>query len=126
VVNEFGDVEGLVSLSDVMSSIVGDLPAQADTEPSIVKRDDGSWLVDAGLGFSTVARTIGAEPLVDADERQPYHTLGGLAMLELGRIPRTGDTFVKGGYRFEIVDMDGNRVDRVLISRLTEQSPSEA
>jgi putative hemolysin len=126
VVNEFGDVEGLVSLADVMSSIVGDLPAEADEEPSIVLREDGSWLVDGALDFDTVARTIGAESLRDDEDRQHYHTLGGLAMLELGRVPRTGDTFEKAGYRFEIVDMDGNRVDRVLISRSTGHSPSAA
>lgn len=117
VVDEFGDVEGLVSLMDVVSAIVGDLPSEPGEEPSTVKRADGSWLLDGALDIDTVARTLDDEALVNDDERQQYHTLGGLAMLALGRVPRTGDTFERGEYQFEIVDMDGHRVDRVLASR---------
>jgi putative hemolysin len=122
VVDEFGDVEGLVSLTDVIASIVGDLPAEPGDEPMIVRRDDGSWLLDGGLDLDTVLRTLEAESMLSADDRQHYHTLGGLAMLALGRVPRTGDVFERGGYRFEIVDMDGNRVDRVLVSRIATRS----
>jgi putative hemolysin len=68
--------------------------------------DDDSWLTD--------------------EDRQHYHTLGGLAMLALGRVPRTGDLFARGGYRFEIVDMDGNRVDRVLVSRARPAADDDA
>jgi putative hemolysin len=118
VVDEFGGVEGLVSLTDVTSSIVGDLPPDAGEEPSIVQRDDGSWLMDGGLDLDTVLRTLNAESILSDEDRQPYHTLGGLAMLALGRVPRIGDVFERGGYRFEIVDMDENRVDRVLVSRV--------
>jgi putative hemolysin len=118
VVDEFGDVGGLVSLTDVITSIVGDLPAEPGEEPMIVRRDDGSWLFDGGLDLDAALRTLDAESLLDDEDRQHYHTLGGLAMLALGRVPRTGDVFERGGYRFEIVDMDGNRVDRVLVSRI--------
>jgi putative hemolysin len=117
VVDEFGGVEGLVSLTDVISSIVGDLPAEAGEEPSIVRREDGSWLMDGALDLDTVLRTLDEESLLSEDDRQHYHTLGGLAMMALGRVPRTGDVFQKGAYRFEVIDMDGNRVDRVLVSR---------
>jgi putative hemolysin len=117
VVDEFGDVNGLVSMTDVISAIVGDLPSEPGEEPSIVRRDDGSWLMDGSLDLDTVLRTLEADSLLDEDDRQHYHTLGGLAMRALGRVPKTGDVFERGGYRFEIVDMDGNRVDRVLISR---------
>lgn len=116
VVDEFGDVAGLVSLSDVVSSIVGDLPAEPGEEPSIVRRDDGSWLLDGTLDVETVARTLDVGGMLNDDDRQHFHTLGGLAMFALGRVPRTGDVFEKGTYRFEVVDMDGNRVDRVLAS----------
>jgi putative hemolysin len=116
VVDEFGGVEGLVSLADVVGSIVGALPAAGD-EPSFVRRADGSWLLDGALDVDTVVRTLDAKSLLSDDDRQHYHTLGGLAMLVLGRVPRTGDVFVRGDYRFEIVDMDGNRVDRVLATR---------
>ena len=117
VVDEFGDVEGLVSLMDVTESIVGDLPPESDEEPMIVRRDDGSWLLDGGLDLDAVVRALDAQSLLSATDRQHYHTLGGLAMLALGRVPRISDVFERGGYRFEIIDMDGNRVDRVLVSR---------
>ena len=116
VVDEFGDVEGLVSLMDVTESIVGDLPAEPHEEPMILRRDDGSWLLDGALDLDALQRTLDAQSLLSAIDRQHYHTLGGFAMLALGRVPRTGDVFERGGYRFEIVDMDGNRVDRVLVS----------
>jgi putative hemolysin len=118
VVDEFGVVEGLISMTDVVSAIVGDLPSDPGEEPSIVRREDGSWLIDGGLDLDTVSRALGAGSLLDEDDRQHYHTLGGLTMLALGRVPRTGDVFERGGYRFEIVDMDGNRVDRVLVGRV--------
>jgi putative hemolysin len=70
VVDEFGDVEGLVSLTDVISSIVGELPAEHDEEPMIVRRDDGSWLLDGGLALDTVARVLDAESIVSDDDRQ--------------------------------------------------------
>jgi putative hemolysin len=124
VVDEFGSVEGLVSLTDVISAIVGDLPTESNEERAIVRREDGSWLLDGALDLETVARTIGADALLANDARQHYHTLGGLVMLATKRIPRTGDVFQRGGFRFEVVDMDGHRVDRVLVSRDKSTSAS--
>jgi magnesium and cobalt exporter, CNNM family len=118
VIDEFGAVQGLVSLTDVVSSIVGDLPTAPGEEPSIVRREDGSWLLDGALDLDSVLRALGAESSFSDEDRRHYHTLGGLAMLALGRVPRTGDVFEKGGYRFEVVDMDGNRVDRMLVSEI--------
>lgn len=117
VVDEFGGVDGIVSLSDVVSAIVGDLPSGVNEDPAIVEREDGSWLIDGALEIEIVRRAIGAPPLGEEADRQQYHTLGGLAMLALGRVPHTGDTFALNGFQFEIVDMDGNRVDRVLVAR---------
>jgi putative hemolysin len=124
VVDEFGDTQGLVSLTDVTSSIVGDPPAEPGAEPLIVRRDDGSWLMDGGLDLHTVLRTIDTESLLSDEEAQHCHTLGGLAMAALRRVPRTGDVFERRGHRFEVVDMDGNRVDRVLVSRASTASGS--
>jgi putative hemolysin len=118
VIDEFGAVEGLVSLTDVISAIVGDLPTEAGEAPSIIRREDGSWLIDGSLDLDTVLRTLNAASSFTEDDRQHYHTLGGLAMSALGRVPKTGDVFEKGLYRFEIVDMDFNRVDRVLVSAI--------
>jgi putative hemolysin len=125
VVDEFGDVEGLVSLTDVISSIVGDLPMEPGEEPSIVQREDGSWLFDGAIDLDTVLRTLGAESMLDDEDRLHYHTLGGLAMHALGRIPKTGDVFERGDHKFEVVDMDVNRVDRVLVSRIRPDTATE-
>jgi len=118
VIDEFGQVEGIVTLTDVITAIVGDLPRDGEQEPTIVRRDDGSWLLDGALDIATLVRTLEDASLVRPEERQHFHTLGGLAMVSLRRVPRTGDVFDRGRYRFEVVDMDGNRVDRVLAKRI--------
>lgn len=115
-VDEFGDVDGLVSLTDVMTAIVGELAPEPGEEPEIVKREDGSWLMDGIVDIDALARELGSTTLAE-DVREHYHTLAGLAMFALGRVPKTGDVFERDGFRFEIMDMDGNRVDRVLVSR---------
>lgn len=124
VVDEFGSVEGLVSLMDVISSIVGDLPHNGDGEPMVLQRDDGSWLMDGGLDLDALIRTLGAQDLLTPEDRQHYHTLGGFAMLVLGQVPKTGDRFERGGFTFEIVDMDANRVDKVLVVPIAAPEPS--
>lgn len=116
VVDEFGDVEGLVSVTDVMSAIVGELPGEPDEEPMVLRRADGSWLIDGALDVEGVKRALGIRSL-EGEEDESYHTLGGLVMRALGRVPRTGDIFDQQGFRFEVVDMDGNRIDRVLVTR---------
>ncbi|MGE3176502.1 MAG: transporter associated domain-containing protein, partial [Vicinamibacterales bacterium] len=123
VVDEHGAVQGLVSLTDVISAIVGELPSEPGEDPSILRREDGSWLMDGGLDVDVAAKAIGAGALVDEEDRAHYHTLGGLAMGALGRVPRTGDVFEREGFRFEIVDMDANRVDRVLVSAAPARAP---
>jgi putative hemolysin len=122
VVDEHGDVEGLVSLTDVTAAIVGQLPPEPGEEPAIVRREDGSWLMDGALDLDTVHRTLDETSLLTEEDRQHYHTLGGLTMLALGRVPRIGDVFERAGYRFEVVDMDGNRIDRVLVSEVPKAS----
>lgn len=118
VVDEFGQVDGLVTLTDVISSIVGDLPGENGGEPLVVRREDGGWLLDGTLDLATVVRTLDDAAIVGEHEAQRFHTLGGLAMTSLGRVPRTGDVFERGRHRFEVVDMDGRRVDRVLVNPL--------
>lgn len=117
VVDEFGGVNGLVSLTDVTAAIVGELPETAGGDPSIVRRDDGTYLIDGAVEVSQMELQLDWRLLIDEDERQHYQTLGGLAMFALGRVPRIGDVFERSGCRFEVVDMDGHRVDRVLVSR---------
>jgi putative hemolysin len=115
VVDEFGSVVGLVSLTDVTAAIIGDVPTAAEgTDPDLVERADGSLLVDGGFEIERLVQRLGSR-LYDESHEGQYHTLGGLAMSVLGRVPRVGDAFERDGHRFEVVDMDGNRVDRVLV-----------
>jgi putative hemolysin len=124
VVDEFGQVEGIVSLTDVIASIVGDLPAGIEQEAMIVRRDDGSLLLDGTLDLDIVVRTLRDDSFLNEEDRHHYHTIGGLAMAALRRVPRTGDVFERGHYRFEVVDMDGNRVDRLLVTRIDQSQPA--
>jgi putative hemolysin len=115
VVDEYGDFEGLVTLTDILQALVGDIatPGEA-TDPPIVTRDDGSWLIDGMVPLDEVKDVIGL-PALPGEETGDFHTLGGFVMAQVNRVPTTGEHFVVDGYRFEVVDMDGRRVDRVLI-----------
>jgi putative hemolysin len=119
VVDEFGSVVGLVSLTDVTAAIVGELPETGDDDPAFVPRADGSLLVDGGVEIDRLEDRLVVDGLID-DDQPDVHTLGGLAMALLGRVPKVGDVFDRAGQRFEIVDMDGNRVDRVLITPVAQ------
>ena len=123
IVDEYGDLQGLVSLTDVLTSIVGDLPEQDDpTDTDLVRREDGSWLVDGSVGLERLKQVLEIDELPEQDERG-FHTVGGFAMHSLGRIPTVADHFEASGYRFEVVDMDRNRVDKVLVARLPDPQP---
>jgi putative hemolysin len=114
VVDEFGDVQGLVTFTDVLRAIVGELALPDDTrEPRIARRHDGSWLID---GMTPVAEVF---DLLNQDAPEgDFQTLAGFVLHALGRIPSVADSFEHGGCRFEVVDMDGRRVDRVLVQKL--------
>lgn len=116
VTDEFGGIEGLVTVTDLMEAIVGDLPSAEDNEdPPVVQRADGSWLIDGLLEIEAFKELVARSTL--AGERSgDFHTVGGLAMHHLGHIPRSGERFETDGLRFEILDMDGNRVDKVLVA----------
>ena len=116
VVDEYGGVEGIVTLNDVLEEIVGEMTvAGAARQPTITRREDGSWLIDASLAMHDVREALGLEER-RADERRDYRTLGGFILARLGRIPNVGDHFDAEGLRFEVVDMDGHRIDKVLIA----------
>lgn len=116
VIDEYGGTAGVVSVADILEEIVGELPAPGETGGlSAVKRPDGSWLIDAALPADRAAEMLGLKNL-PVDES--FHTLAGLLLLRLGRVPAEGDDVVFEGYRFEIVDMDGQRIDKVLVSRI--------
>ena len=118
IVDEYGDLQGLVSLTDVLTSIVGDLPEEDDGgETDVVRREDGSWLVDGSVGLERLEQVLEIDALA-SDEERGFHTLGGFAMHRLGRIPQVADHFEAAGFRFEVVDMDRNRVDKLLVAPL--------
>jgi putative hemolysin len=125
IVDEYGDLQGLVSLTDVLTSIVGDLPEPDDTgDTDVVRREDGSWLVDGSVGIERLKQVLEIDDLSDEDERG-FHTVGGFAMHRLGRIPTVADHFEASGFRFEVVDMDRNRVDKLLVAKLPDPTPVE-
>jgi putative hemolysin len=117
VMDEFGAVEGLVSVADLLEGLVGVLPGDAqEAAGSIVARSDHSWLVEGAAPIGEVVTKFEIE--VPAEEIGAYHTLAGFVMARLGRIPRTADTFDFGDLKFEVVDMDGRRVDKVMVTRV--------
>jgi putative hemolysin len=115
VVDEYGVIQGLVTLNDILEEIVGDMPS-IDTidEPQVVQREDGSWLVDGMLPVEEFLELFGIEEL-PTEQRGNYHTMGGFVVTQLGRIPNAADHFEWEGMHFEVMDMDGNRVDKVLV-----------
>jgi putative hemolysin len=125
ITNEYGGIEGLVTLNDLTEAIVGSLSNQ-DDEPQAVRRDDGSWLLDGLLSTDELKEILKCETL-PLEETGSYHTLGGLVFNFFGQVPQSGDYFETEGLRFEVVDMDGNRVDKVLVTSLyLDDSTSEA
>jgi len=116
VVDEYGVVQGLVTMTDVVEAIVGELPeADAPQDLDVVRRDDGSLLVDGGISLARLNEALGRPIELPEDEAGRYHTLGGLVMARLGRVPRPGDQFAYAGIRFEVLDMDRHSVDKVLV-----------
>lgn len=115
VVDEHGGTDGLITLNDVLEEISGEL--DVSEEERVVRRDDGSWLIDAGLSMDELRDALGREPSPEWSDRG-YRTLGGFLVHRLGHIPTSGESVAALGYRFEVVDMDGNRVDKVLVTDL--------
>lgn len=117
VLDEHGGVQGLVTLTDILEEIVGDIAtAKEPAEPQAEQREDGSWLMDGALTAEEFRELLDVKEM-RREEEPGYRTLGGLVLLHLGHIPAAGESFERAGLRFEVVDMDGNRVDKVLVSR---------
>lgn len=125
VVDEYGTIEGLVTLNDFLEAIMGEMPSSdASEEPRITERSDGSWLVDGMLPADELKVMLHVRRL-PGEKGGHFQTLGGFAMTALGRIPKTGDRFAACGFQFEVVDMDGRRVDKVLVSPLESESAED-
>ena len=118
IVDEYGDVQGLVTLTDVLAAIVGELSVpEAPEDRDMLQREDGSWLVDGDVGIERLKSVLDIGDDLPGEEEHTFNTLGGFIMHVLGRIPAPTDHFEAVGWRFEVMDMDRNRVDKVLLSQ---------
>ncbi len=124
VLDEFGGIQGMVTHNDVLEAIVGYDPSdEGPSEPEIVQRADGSWLIDGMTAIDEVKEAIGLDELPDEDSRR-YQTLGGFIMAEVRGVPKAGQQIDWRGFRFEVVDMDGRRVDKVWVVRAEAEEKS--
>jgi putative hemolysin len=113
--DEYGDFEGVVTNTDILQAIVGDFRTdEGPVEPDAVQRDDGSWLIAGAMPVDEMAERL---PIAVPLERS-YHTAAGFVLSELGHLPLVGESFDSQGWRFEVVDLDGRRVDKILARRI--------
>lgn len=120
VVDEYGDIKGMVTLNDLLAAVFGRMAQSADSgETPIVQREDGSWLVDGRVGVDDLRELLGVARLPLEDQSE-FRTAAGLVTAHFGRIPRSGEHFTRDGFRFEVVDLDGARIDKLLVSRAVD------
>lgn len=125
VIDEYGGIEGLVTLNDLMEAIVGDLPSlEHKNEPLMIQREDGSWLLDGSLDIDDFKNLFEKDSLPNEDTNT-YHTLAGFVINNLGHIPQSGEYFEWNGLRLEVVDMDSTRIDKVLVTKFISQISDE-
>jgi putative hemolysin len=118
VMDEYGGLQGMVTLFDVMEAIVGDISERGEpVVPEAVQREDGSWLVEGMMRIDELKGLLDIDAFPEED-RAGYQTVGGFIMTQIGAVPNPGDFFTIGDWRFEVMDMDGMRVDKVLASRV--------
>jgi CBS domain containing-hemolysin-like protein len=123
IVNEYSMVVGVVTLNDVMSTVMGELVAYPLDEEQIVKRDENSWLIDGATPVQDVQRALLLDEMPHPEE---YETLAGFMMVMLRRVPKRTDTVNWGGFRFEVLDVDSYRIDQVMVSRISADAPAAA
>lgn len=126
VVDEYGDIQGLVTLNDLLGAVLGRLQqdeAEADEEALVVRRQDGSFLIDGRLSTEDLRELLVLASLPD-EEDHDYNTVAGMMIARFGRIPHSGEAFDWEGWRFEVVDLDGARIDKLLVQRLIPLDPS--
>lgn len=121
VIDEYGNIQGLVTFNDILRALVGDIESRdRDEDPEVVKRTDGSLLLDGMLSVSELKKTLKAQSLPGEDSGA-FQTLGGFVLSYLDRVPKSGDKFRWNGFQFEVVDMDQHRVDKVIVSALSKK-----
>ncbi|MDE1894180.1 MAG: HlyC/CorC family transporter [Xanthomonadaceae bacterium] len=117
VVDEYGDIEGVVTVNDLLAAVVGasQIGHSGDDNAPIVQRADGSWLIDGGLSTDDLRELLHTSELPGEDEHD-FRTVAGMVMTALGHVPQTGEIFAWRGIRFEVVDLDGARIDKLLVT----------
>lgn len=115
IVDEYGSLQGMITINDIMEAIIGGIPQPDEDEYEIIKREDGSYLVDAQIPFYDFLTRFEKTEWLTEEEHQ-FDTLAGCILDELERIPRTGDSMQWKGFKIEIIDMDGHRIDKVLVT----------
>ncbi len=116
IIDEYGGLLGMVTLYDLVSAIVGEIPGSGEPgEMQVTRREDGSWLMDGLLAIDELKEILDIDVLPE-ESRIGYQTLGGFVMSQFGSIPAAGQSFTSGGFNFEVMDMDGRRVDKVLVT----------
>jgi putative hemolysin len=121
VIDEYGTIQGLATPHDIFKSIVGELaPGETGEQSACVMREDGSWLLDGMMPIDEF-KSLFHLPALPQEEENLFNTLGGFVMMRLGRIPAAADHFEWAGLRFEVMDMDERRVDKVLVAPITAQ-----
>lgn len=127
VIDEYGEVEGMVTLSDILGALVGDVSViDAHHAEDAVRREDGSCLIDAGISFERFREVFEADVCFPGETSGAYHTLAGFVLSRLGHIPQISEYFEWEGYRIEVVDMDRNRIDRLLVTKTEPAGPEPA
>lgn len=121
VVDEYGDITGLITVNDLLEAVIGRTSSGEgdDAKPLVVTRDDGSMLVDGSVTIDTMRELFGGNRLPDEDEHD-FHTAAGMVIAHFGRIPNTGEWFEWEGWRIEVIDLDGPRIDKLLVQKLPE------
>jgi len=119
VIDEYGEINGLVTLRDVLEAVTGEFRPRSQEEAWAVQREDGSWLLDGLIPIPELQDRLGLKSLPQAGRRR-YHTLSGLVMWLSGKLPQTGDVLVWENWRLEVVDLDGKRIDKILATSLTD------
>jgi magnesium and cobalt exporter, CNNM family len=125
VIDEYGGIEGVVTVNDILDALVGDIPSlDEQEEPAIVRREDGSFLLDGALSINQLKRTLHLKRLPGEGEGS-FQTLAGFLMMQLGRVPAVADHIEVGGWRFEVMDMDRRRVDKVMVTKISQSGRIE-
>jgi putative hemolysin len=116
--DEYGGLAGIISVTALVEEIVGELSAPASHEEHLIKQKDGSWLADGTLNIDDAAKALS---LTGLPEEGDFHTLAGLVLFLAGELPRVGDSFEYQEYSFKVVNKDGNRIDKLLISKIEKK-----